>query len=633
MSGGSHCLFHCFLLVHASQAVLLVPGGHQDGVVNGSAKLNGGDQNRSHEGQLCARVIRDAQVGSNGQLDNRYQQHWQGEGLLHQQDDHENGDDGNQADHGEIMISAGDQVLRTGCFTDQHAALVILFQNAVQAVDLSVDFIGGNHIGGVDQHQLIPLSLYQGQNIIGNNGFRDARAKQAVDPNHAPDAVHLPHFFRHIPDVLLTYVTVHQQQVGGGHIEGFFQLLVGNHGFQLRRHDLAHVIIHIHMVVAIERREDHNHQHHGQRLVMFGDEASDAAHIGKQRLVGGLFDRAVQQADHTGQQNHRAQQAHDHAFAHDNTQILAQGKAHEADGNEARDGGQAGAQDGSKGQVYCFCHGLILVCNLRFLFLVAVPQEDGIVQRHAQLQYSGHSLGDIADLAQEVIASHVPQDAYTDAGKEDQRQQETVHGDHQHQSAQRHGNAHVNRFLLFHQLLGIRHYCGQTADEALFTSHLAHLVNRFHGFLGRRTFIEKYSGKHAVAPLEHFPNIRGDNFDGEHSFGDGSKADHAVHMGDFFQRVFHIGFFGDAHALRDQQGKGPFAKILKQDFLTLHRLQVLRQVIQKIIFCLGGCHAKHRGNHQRNAQDDDHDSMLDQPFGEAFHILYLPTRLVFQTLC
>ena len=104
-------------------------------------------------------------------------------------------------------------------------------------------------------------------------------------------------------------------------------------------------------------------------------------------------------------------------------------------------------------------------------------------------------------------------------------------------------------------------------------------------------------------------------------------------MGDFFQRVFHIGLFGDAHALRDQQGKGPFAKILKQDFLTLHRLQVLRQVIQKIIFCLGGCHAKHRGNHQRNAQDDDHDSMLDQPFGEAFHILYLPTRLVFQTLC
>ena len=100
-------------------------------------------------------------------------------------------------------------------------------------------------------------------------------------------------------------------------------------------------------------------------------------------------------------------------------------------------------------------------------------------------------------------------------------------------------------------------------------------------------------------------------------------------MGDVLQAVLHIGLLRDAHALRDQQRKGPFAKILKQDFLTLHRLQVLGQVIQKIIFCLGSCHAKHRGNHQRNAQDDDRNSMLDQPFGEAFHILYLPTHFMF----
>ena len=383
------------------------------------------------------------------------------------------------------------------------------------------------------------------------------------------------------------------------------------------------------MIVAIERREDHNHQHHGQHLVMPGHEAPDAAHIGKQRLVRGLFDRAVQQADHTGQQHYRTKHAHHDALAHDDAQILAQGKAHEADGNEACNGGQAGAQDGSKGQVNCFRHGLILVCNQRFLLLVAVPQEDGIVQRHAQLQHSGHGFGDIADFAQEVIASHVPQDAYTDAGQEDQRQQEAVHGDHQHHSAQRHGNAHINPFLLFHQLLRVRYNCGQAADEALFTSHLAHLVNGFHGFLCGGAFIKEHGGEHTVTPLEHFPNIRGDNFDGEHPFGDGSKADHAVHVGDVLQGVLHVSLLRNGHALRDQQGKSAFAKILKQDFLALHRLQVLGQVIQKIIFCLGSCHAKHRGNHQCNTQDDDRDSMLDQPFGEAFHILYLPTRFMF----
>ena len=77
LSGGSHGLFHRILLVHASQAVLLVPGGHQDGVVHGSAQLNGGYQDGPHEGQLRARVIGDTQVGGNGQLDDRYQQHRQ----------------------------------------------------------------------------------------------------------------------------------------------------------------------------------------------------------------------------------------------------------------------------------------------------------------------------------------------------------------------------------------------------------------------------------------------------------------------------------------------------------------------------------------------------------------------------
>ena len=48
-------------------------------------------------------------------------------------------------------------------------------------------------------------------------------------------------------------------------------------------------------------------------------------------------------------------------------------------------------------------HGLVLVLRQRLLLLVAVPQEDGIVQGDGQLQHGGHGLGDIADLPQEEV--------------------------------------------------------------------------------------------------------------------------------------------------------------------------------------------------------------------------------------
>ena len=50
-------------------------------------------------------------------------------------------------------------------------------------------------------------------------------------------------------------------------------------------------------------------------------------------------------------------------------------------------------------------------------------------------------------------------------------------------------------------------------------------------------------------------------------------------MGDFLEGVFHIGLIRNTHALRDQQGESPFAEILEQDLLSLHRFQVLGQII------------------------------------------------------
>ena len=250
---------------------------------------------------------------------------------------------------------------------------------------------------------------------------------------------------------------------------------------------------------------------------MFRNEPADAAHIRQQRFVARFFDRAVQRPDHTGQQRHRAKHAQDYALAHHNAQVFAQGETHEADAHKAGDRGQGGAQDGSEGQPDGIRHGFILVVRQGFLLLVAVPQENGIVQRHSQLQHGSHRLGDIADLAQEIIAAHVPQNGNSNAEQEDQRQQERVHGQHQHNGAQRYGNGDIDRFLVLHQLPGIGHDRGKAAYKGLFTGNLPYLTDSFHGFLRGGTFIKEDGGKHTVAPLELLPNIIRDDFHGQRS--------------------------------------------------------------------------------------------------------------------
>ena len=477
------------------------------------------------------------------------------------------------------MIRAGDQILCAGGFADEHAASVVALQDRIQVIDLGIHLIRRNHIGGVNQHQLIPIALHQAQDILGYDAFRNAGSQQAVNADDILHPVHLLHFLRHVPDVLLAYVAVYQQQVSSRHVEGGFQLFVGDNRGQLLGHDLAHIIVDIHVPIAVEGGNNHDQQDHGQHLIVLHHKPSDAAHIRQQRLVAGLFNRAVHKPDDAWQQHHRAQHAHHHTLAHHDAQIPAQGEAHEADADEASHRGQAGAQNRGESQVNGFRHGLILILKMGFLLLVAVPQEDGIIQRHAQLQHGGHGLGDVADLAQEVVAAHVPQDTDTDAQQEDDRQQEGIHGDHQHHRAQGHGNTHIDGFLFLHHLLGIRYDSGQATDKALFSGDSPYLLDGFHGLFRRGTLIEEHGAQHAVAPAEHLPDVLRDDLQRKHSLRHRGIADDGIHMGDLLQGVFHVRLLGDAHALRHQQGEGPLAKVLQQDFLPLNRFQILRQVV------------------------------------------------------
>ena len=97
-------------------------------------------------------------------------------------------------------------------------------------------------------------------------------------------------------------------------------------------------------------------------------------------------------------------------------------------------------------------------------------------------------------------------------------------------------------------------------------------------------------------------------------------------MWNLLQSVFHVRLLRNAHALRHQQGKGSLAKVFQQNFLPLDCFQILRQVVQQIIFRLRGRHAQHGWNHQQQADDDHQPPVAYQSFGESFHYASSSTK-------
>jgi hypothetical protein len=64
-----------------------------------------------------------------------------------------------------------------------------------------------------------------------------------------------------------------------------------------------------------------------------------------------------------------------------------------------------------------------------------VPEEDGIVHRDGQLQHRGQGLGDVGDLADEIVGAHVVDDRDADADQEHEGRQPVV--ERQHHGGQR----------------------------------------------------------------------------------------------------------------------------------------------------------------------------------------------------
>ena len=123
--------------------------------------------------------------------------------------------------------------------------------------------------------------------------------------------------------------------------------------------------------------------------------------------MAGLLERFIQQEDQRRQHGNAADDPQKNALCHDDTKVKSQSEGHEAQGNESGDGGDGAPDHGGEGVADGGGHSLFMIGELLPFFVVAVPEEDGVVHGHGQLQNGGEGFGDVGDLAHEVVGAEV----------------------------------------------------------------------------------------------------------------------------------------------------------------------------------------------------------------------------------
>ena len=259
-----------------------------------------------------------------------------------------------------------------------------------------------------------------------------------------------------------------------------------------------------------------------------------------------------------------------------------------------------------------------------------MPEEDGIIKCYAKLKHGSYRLRDVANLPEEIVCTKVPQNSYRNTEQKDNRKEKAIHRNHQNNHAQGNCNRHINSFLLLHKLFRIRYHSGKTGHKAFFSGKSTDCFDCFHSlFCGRRR-VKEHCSQHAVSILEDTADFFRQNFCRQRAFRERRISQNCIHMRNFFQALFQLCLLNRCQSIGHQQGECSFSEILHQNFLSFYGFKVLRQIIQKIIFCFRGCHSHDGGDQQQQTQDNHRNTVTYQPFCKSFqcnspHLFYFST--------
>ncbi len=269
------------------------------------------------------------------------------------------------------------------------------------------------------------------------------------DIGHALDFLHLRDHVLHVPG---RHFVVHEHEVRGVHVEFFLHLCRALHAGHVFGQRGGQVIVLSHIGLGIDCRDEQQDEHRDDGLVVLCDKDRCFLDRTDQHRVFPLVEEHDQRRKH----QNRADDTQDYALGHDQADVLSQRQAHEAQGQEPGNRGDGRRGDGHERRLNGRRHGF-LVCHarLRLFLLVPVEKEDGIVHRHRQLQDQRQGFGDVGNLPQENIGSHVVDDRERDTQQEHEGCHPGLQPQTQDHQTQRHGNGRVNRGLCRDQVPGV----------------------------------------------------------------------------------------------------------------------------------------------------------------------------------
>ena len=582
-------LLGSFLGGAAKGALLVITGGHQDGVVHGSAQLDSADDDAGDKGQLRTGKVRDAHIDGDSGFDAGNQQHRDGNALEGDGDDDQNGHDRPDVDVLEVHVCNLDQVFGHSAFTGDDALGIYIFDQADHFVQLAVDGVRAGLVGAVGKDQLVAAGLQDLHHAVWQQLGVKARAGDGVQTYHLRDAVHILQLIAQVGHLRSGQIVMHQNEVAGGHAEVLAQLVGAHDAGQVLGQGVEQGVVHAGLVLRNGKGDkDEDKDDHDGRCVL-GNKVAQLGQPGDNGAVLVFFHPLIKGKDQRGQNDHGADDAQCHALCHDKADIAAQRQAHGAQCKEACNGGQAGSGDGGHGLADSAGHGLLIGGAQLLFFLIAVQQEDGEVHRNAQLQHSGKRLGDVTDLPQKDVGAEVVRDGEQQTQHEQQRGEGAFQREEQHQQAGTHGNQNVQGHFLIDQCLGVLQNDAHAAEEAVLAQQLFDLLDGFHGLIAGAGGVKADDQHGGIVFAEHELLYIGR----QHGGGD-VGVDHIAEpegLGDAGHGVdllFHGDEFIGWQALyRDHTGGGQMEIVLK-GYLADHGVQILRQVGEDVIIDAGG---------------------------------------------
>ena len=252
------------------------------------------------------------------------------------------------------------------------------------------------------------------------------------------------------------------------------------------------------------------------------------------------------------------------------------------------------------------------------MILIAVPQEDAVIHRHAQLQHRRQRLRNVRNLAQKQVRTQVVHNRNADRSQKDERHQPRIHTETQRNRRQQHSHRNIDRRLTVRKVLRIYKHRTHTGQIALLIADGPDLAYRRHRTVFRSTFIKQNQKHRTVAAVERLVHLIRQKFprniDARHII----PPDHGlymVHVRNLFLQLHDILI---VHALDDIHGEGTGPKLILQDVLTLHRLNILRKIREHIVVDLR-MRVADRCRYQKNQRRyQDGYVQLHYPFAKFF---------------